>query len=909
MFFGTAYNSAWATQSGWTAKIPDFANGQSDHFVMQEKLAVAGDAGAPLTWYGTGGNNSLNYPKGVVLVIGNPLQSAPIDQVGSIGSAGSGNVSGVTIPALPATISDNERYVAVYFGTDGPATITGPADLTDYVFTDQNQWASYDGTKLIATAGTIPGAEAATGGAGGWGGLAVTVRSTAAAPTPTPVGGATPVPGYATSWSGNSFGGAVNGGTTSFTDYRTAPFAVFVQPQMFDLTVTPAGLAVVADYWSEGHRSYGTYQNGQVVGYLPCSIADGTNLGGWAVTSNANYIWSSNWINGSGPGIPHGQMNLVKRYTVTGAVSSFSGGTESCGNAVVVDNPKNLPIFGMAASSTELFVADGTANQIKVYNASTMALARSWSFTNPRKIAYDPSTNTLWISQSAAGGYSLVGPVLHEDINGNSLSGSITDVGVPEAIAAHNSQIWIADDGADQDVKIYANGGGAHVSTFGDAGGYLSGTPGVWTPTKLVRPRGLGFDSAGNIYVMGGNGYAAGVIGQEQPTGDLREYGATGTLLWDLIGDMYTETAAIDQSTDGQDLYTKYSHEKMDYTKLTTGTGGGGTEWTQYGTTIDPFTYSGDPRYYGGGNYPFSVRAVGGHKYMAQSDMYGTHIDLYQMVSEIAKPFFQFSSKGTGLPNSPSGSYLWFDANNDGYPQASEYTSLGGNNYSVDDVDFDAAGNVWYIQMGTNNSGWGIVKLPNTGINANGQIALGAAVGIADPAPFTDVRRSRYDATNDVMYLSGYTAALPQDATNEQANDYGTPEAGTVLARYNNWSTGNRTALWTANLPYHVASQPILTIRDLAVAGNKVFAALHQTQTSGVPGPISHNIYVYDATSGIELGEMVPGVESNDMGWLDGPDMLNAIQRSTGEYVVTEQESVSGHVMIMRGLLNNFTQY
>jgi len=705
------------------------------------------------------------------------------------------------------------------------------------------------------------------------------------APTATPTSTATytPVAGYATSWLANTFGGG------SYAPSTTYPF---VQPDAQDLSVTPSGVAVVADYYDEGHRMFGMYQNGQVVGSISWNCVGGpTHLrGGYAVTNNGTYIYIAVYDDSSSSN----KINYVQRYDLNENPSTFSGGSGGCSNQITVDTSASAPIYGLAASATELYVADGSSNSIDVYDANTMALKRHFAFTNPRRLAYDVNTNTLWISQGGANS-SFAGNVYHFDVNGNQLSGTITNVAVPHALAIQpgTGYLWVADYGPDQNLKIY-NNAGQQVGTFGVQGGIYSGTPGLLASNKLFYPVGIGFDASSNIYTVG--------IGAHFQS-DLRAFNSSGNKLWGLQGFGYVDTGAPDPATDGQDVYTTFEHYKMNYSNLTTGAGGGGTEQTWYATTVDPLKYPLDPRLLDGFPTVSQVQNVGGNKYLAVTDMYSNSLMLFRFNGEIAVPMAMLTRQSFYYwPTQPSPPWFWQDTNGNGNPDSGEFTQLGSIS-NAQDWFLDANGNVWYANVTGTNAG--INEFPLQAINSSGNLTYSptGVVTYGIPAPFNQVQNVFYDAANDVMYVSGYTPSLPF-GNNEP---YGTHSAGTVIARYNHWSAGNRTAAWTANLPHNPSAG--ITIRPWTVAGGKIFAGLFETQNNS-SGQVIHNIYVYDASSGASLGEMMPGVETNYfMGWLDCNQTLQAIQRSNGEYVVFEEEEVDGKVTVLRGLLNDFTQY
>ena len=84
----------------------------------------------------------------------------------------------------------------------------------------------------------------------------------------------------------------------------------------------------------------------------------------------------------------------------------------------------------------------------------------------------------------------------------------------------------------------------------------------------------------------------------------------------------------------------------------------------------------------------------------------------------------------------------------------------------------------------------------------------------AMPQPFTRVSRIVYVAETDTMYVSGYTSAYPYDGSHWK-------EAGRVLARYNNWSSGTPPLQYVITLPWALQANPPHFI------GAPVCAALH----------------------------------------------------------------------------------
>jgi hypothetical protein len=723
-------------------------------------------------------------------------------------------------------------------------------------------------------------------------------------PSPAPSGSATPVAGYATTWAANNFSGG------GYADVWTTTSASkpFVQNVFGTIAVTDAGKVFATNWYDEAHLTNGIYQNGAVIGRADCNPNSGHG-GGFAAAANSTFVWLADYEWTSG--------NYVMRFDQDGNRANWSGGG-GCGNKLTVDASitDGNAVFGMAASSTELYVADEQQQKILVYNANTMQPARSWNFAHPRRIAYDPHTDSLWIGQGGANVGNFVGSVCRYSTSGASLSTCISGVGIPMALAMNGSELWVADAGPDQNIKRF-NTSGTLVGTFGAAGGYLSGTPGVHAEGKLFMPNGLGFDSNGNVYVSSGvyagnydKDLTVGANGQSPlngMVGALYEYDSAGSLLWHLGGRSFVNGVAIDAATDGQDLYTTVDHIKMDYSRLSVGAGGGGTEWSWYSTTIDPVHYPYDPRIGSeASNFrptAIAVRDIGGYKYLfVQGHSYGKVIEVFRMNGEIAVPDTVVSCRNfpTWTNLAPSVGFIWTDANGNGNPDSGEFTADSGGtwlNLGTGWCEPDNNGDLWCATFDSGRPNPGINKFTHSvdGYhNLNYSLSSATAYGI--PAPFNRVQHATYDSATDVMYVSGATAAYPYNCFD--GND---ACAGPVFAAYPKWvGSGNRTAAYTIIFPTAGAG-----IRPWTVAGGKLFAG--QFETGASP---SQNIYVYDAGSGAFLGNMYPGAEVNAyMGWLDSNQPLQAFRRSNGEYVVVEEEEINSKVNILRGLLTNFTQF
>ena len=104
----------------------------------------------------------------------------------------------------------------------------------------------------------------------------------------------------------------------------------------------------------------------------------------------------------------------------------FSGGIGNSANATknsflpleTVATGNDASIRGMAATDSELYVADTYANRIVVFDANSMQRLRSWNVTSPGRIAVD-TDSTLWVMSGVSSG-SLT--IQHYAANGAALA-------------------------------------------------------------------------------------------------------------------------------------------------------------------------------------------------------------------------------------------------------------------------------------------------------------------------------------------------------------------------------------------------------------------------------------------------------------------------------------------------------
>jgi sugar lactone lactonase YvrE len=682
---------------------------------------------------------------------------------------------------------------------------------------------------------------------------------------------------YRTSWIGNSFGGVTS----------------WVQSSLEAIWVAPDGTVYTNSLWDESGREAGVYRDGRVVGSAGNTHGVG-RFGGKAVTANPRYFFLSGRMDSQGGtlvntgtwpakgkywfGISRRRaQDLTAGAPFTGGKGG-AGGTLQASFLVVNEVPEavDASVAGLAANDVELFVSNPFQSEVRVYQAETMALLRTFPCDRPGKLVLGPD-GTLWVIQTPDS--ENPARILQFATDGRQLSDEIDDVIDPRDIAFDaTGRLMIAEAGPRQQILFYDVSSSPHqVATFGATGGIYSGTPGQMGDQKLISPVGIGTDSAGNIYV-------ASTVGGS----DIRKFSAAGALQWELKGLEFVDVAVADPASDGLEVYTKRQHFTMDYTSRA------GKEATWKGMTIQTLKYPTDPRLSfiaptAGWNSILAVRNIGGRKYMFTTDQFASHLVIYRLEGEIAVPSGIIAPSHIGGTGWLSGivpqkaSFIWRDSNGDGNLQANEFSDVGVEEVGVWGWCIDNQGNIWQAR----ETGDGLRVFNLQGMDTYGNLLYDRAhmSALGTSAPFTAVERVEYDSDTDTMYLSGYTTDHPI------GNGYW-GQVGTEIARYDKWSTGNRNPRWRIVLPYDPANWR--TIKAMAVAGQRVFAGIAASSPT-------ENVYVYDANTGASLGQLLPGSEvGGAMGWIDGAQNVRAYQRSNGEYLVWVEEDAWNKVIMYR---------
>lgn len=727
---------------------------------------------------------------------------------------------------------------------------------------------------------------------------------------------------YSTTWAGNSFGGRPYNAADGSTQQKHVQLAVN------DMAVDADGTVYTNSYWDENANEAGIYKNGDLVGHC-ANLSHGWGRGGaQAVTFDSKYIYAAMQQSGddgadttlNSNGLrkypDHGSTWVgVRRFHKNGSSAPFPIGYGCWGDMMIINRassgahgyPDQQP-RGMATHGASLYVSDPSRSQIAVYSTATLTgtTSETWAVANPDKIAFDGSGNLLVLQKTTTQA------ILSYSSRGTLLSPKITFAPsiVPAAIAwdgAANS-LLVADDGVDQNIKIYnvsslSDTPTAPTSTLGAAGGLFSGTPGQIGSLRFFDPVGVGADSSGNITVANTLAVRSGAL-------SLESYTASGAAHWPSALQCleFVSCADVDSSSD-TNIYSTNKHYTFDYSRPA------GRGWTLTGATLDRFQYPDDPRIhvdFSGGTW---IRPIHGTKYLFSTQQQGPTISVARLSpatdGEVAIPYACISAGyitpdaeqwPAGQPGSATNSkeWIWRDANGNGKLDPGEYVSPPtGSPYSYSagwGEWVDSKGDIW--QCGHGHIRRFIMHLDPNGRPvwdyAAGHVTLQSPPALPNGAAWVhgrnpdddDLDRLEYQPSTDTMYVSGFTTAYPDDSTN---NLWGT--AGRVVYRYDRWS--KKPAIHPG-YPIQLSwgTRGSNSTKSISVAGKYLFSV-----QAGIP----HEITAYSIDTGLTVGTMAPDATiGSRCGDIDICYGIRAHLRKNGEYIVFCEDDANEKALMYR---------
>lgn len=453
----------------------------------------------------------------------------------------------------------------------------------------------------------------------------------------------------------------------------------------------------------------------------------------------------------------------------------------------------------------------------------------------------------------------------------------ITDVNNPTALAydAVNDRLLITDNSVQHmNIRIYDISAAApvYLRSFGQQGGIYSGTnPGLINDPafggyqRFYGLTGVGIDALGNIYVAC----------DAQGT-DLRKYSPDGKLEWMLNGLFFCNTPDIDPDSDGVEVYSPYFHGRMDYAKTTPGS-----EWSYIGFNWDATRFGNAPRHH---DSQAIVRRVGTPPalimYTSWQGVVG-YIDIFRYHGETAIPCGRIRMRGNKME-------VWVDHDGNGVEATEEVSMVAGG--GIQHFAIDDGGNIWITMLGANNPMLRHFKF--LGLNDFGVPLYGTEKADYKDMPYPDpglgeiiMTHQRpaayYDIAGDIMYLLGPAGDVPPG---ESAPSY--------LARYDQWSQGNRTRRWLTILP-----RPETSV-NFAYEVDQPWGCVHQWMGFDVAGDKAYltelwgPTHVFHVDTGAEVMIISPGPEIvGNTAWQDAYMGMTAFERTNGETIIFVENS------------------
>jgi len=483
---------------------------------------------------------------------------------------------------------------------------------------------------------------------------------------------------------------------------------------------------------------------------------------GAAIAGNSNYIYiSCHDLIGNAAGI--------FRTDLLGAPAPYQIPGKSGG---VVD--RNFTPVGhstlrsIAVSDTALYVSVPEENIIRVFDPKTMA-PTGW-FDAPRAglVAVD-SAQDIWVEQTDPDGGSS--KVVCYDSSGAVQPRAITFApGVKiQALACSPDRnlLLIADNGADQNIKIYdlnnIQGSPTDIArTIGARGGIYSRRAGQVDDDKLNGPCGVGVDGAGNIVVASCNAGLDDFTGFQSPRdgSDLKCFEFNDSrLLWKLSAPITESGADFDPAIES-DIYTADRHLLCNFARPTS------RAWTDNGYTLERFRFPDDPRLvFSQTSKRVWVCHLNSSPYLYVAGDSGNFLAVYRFnkagyQGEIGIPAVLFVKQARGDTSWPPAQALigtapgiWrlaVDRNDDGHFQQDEFSPMKGVDLANGVLAVDRAGGIWTVDAR------GVARMPLVSFDEAGVPTYDSRKAVHIPIDSTigQIVSLLYDSDSDNLYLS-----------------------------------------------------------------------------------------------------------------------------------------------------------
>ncbi len=699
---------------------------------------------------------------------------------------------------------------------------------------------------------------------------------------------------YTTSWVGNTFGG--NDPNPPNQTMKHVPL------NMESIYVSPDGRVFTNTGWDEGGRPVSIFKDGRLISPLnnQNNSPNWRNAGGGAVAADDKYIYAAQ---GTGPR-PSGDPNpldggqgvfIFNQSDMTNTNLLFTGSSTLY---------QEMTIYGMALHNGKLYVTENDQNLVEVFDTTTRDRVASFSINNPVRIAVDRNGG-MWVSHQdqtplpttpAGNVYDINGQmglatIDHFDSDGHWLNTvTLPDGGQVGALWIDSlGALFVGDDGPDQNIKVYANilEKPFLFTTFGEKGGNYAGpVRGAVGPRRFRGITGIGTDAWGNVYVSQSGfgldkGVGHGVV--------LESYSFWGWRNWSVEGLEFASLGSADPHSE-TDVYDAYHHFKMDYNAQP------GHEATYVADTYDRFRYPQDVRV-------TNIQSTGkivyinGKKFLVVGDQGGVLMEMYRFEpgSEIGIPCvaFDYGSFQSGnyqdfAVEPIDGEFIWRDLNGDGQMTMNEFIEPPNNSHRDGGFFFvDSKGDVWQVNYNSNvESSIHLRRYLFQGFDSFG-------------APIYDFDHIKiYDALVDIPDLNQISNAVFEPAWTDGGTLIvagGSSPAGAfnVVARYDNWDSGNRKAKFVTNIPYDPDPNNTWAPNSMTVAGEFFF----------IDYWVPHYNLVFSAQNGAYVGRFVPGANVggvDNVGNTDEWQANAAYRRTNGEYLLFQEEDYQAKLLMYR---------
>lgn len=529
-------------------------------------------------------------------------------------------------------------------------------------------------------------------------------------------------------------------------------------------------------------------------------------------------------------------------------------------------------ITGLFIRGGKLYVSNFSDEKVQVFDIATMTEDRGWPCPSPTRLTVDRSGN-VWVirwdaasTQKPHGGPIWWGDRIVSFSPTGTPGAEITDFEKPLSLAVNNDgQLLVGGWNEHSQIWIYSIvGAPAKVGSFGAQGGIFSGMPGAFTGSaKLHWIKAIAVDAGDNIYTGCTYGTFWGNC--------VEKWNPTGALQWRLFAGTSLDCAGLDPASDTE-VYSKYHHYSLDYSKTNPGS-----EWSLKGFTVNRFRYPNDPRI--DQNSDVGSRAlgagawrIGGKLFVGRSNQEGYRFELFRQEratdGEVLVPSVRMGAGG--------------EMSNRFYNPESKAWSHKPKKDGIYNQYWNIAKNGDLFTIGDPQT---IIHYKFGGLDAHSNPLWDASNATASVvSELKPARRLVYDSDADVMHIAG-------DVKDQNWGSF------LRVKSLPNWSVGNRTSSFTAELPY----------QDKEYAGNSNYGG-GQPASFSVAGDY---IFILYGVGHVRIlnkvdGSLVGTLRQNVNGWKGSDGQVDAAYgmtvtlRKSGEYVVLFENAAWANIQMYR---------